>query len=171
MNRSDAITRRRLLELFGAASLPPAALTSGRAADGDTEKKRRIVARQELPHQAHRRPASVKLAHLHEPVRHSFHYVQLVGIRSGRQALSQRQRVCKTPGIIAGRHDEAGRKRPGHRLERTYTRSVAQPANRRQASLEGNGPSRNRIERGLTRRNSKIFVRTCWTSPQAESRE
>jgi hypothetical protein len=43
MNRSGAITRRRVLELCGAASLPLPALTSGRAAAGDTEKKRRIL--------------------------------------------------------------------------------------------------------------------------------
>jgi uncharacterized protein len=43
MNRSGAIIRRRVLELFGAASLPLSALTSGRAAAGDTEKKRRIL--------------------------------------------------------------------------------------------------------------------------------
>jgi type 1 glutamine amidotransferase len=43
MNRSGALTRRRGLELCGAASLPLPALTSGRAAAGDTEKNRRIL--------------------------------------------------------------------------------------------------------------------------------
>ena len=40
------------------------------------------IARQEVPHQTHRRAAPLELAHLHEPVWHSFHHVQLVSARS-----------------------------------------------------------------------------------------
>lgn len=43
MNRTTAITRRRVLELFGATSLLPAALCYGRAADDKMEKERKIL--------------------------------------------------------------------------------------------------------------------------------
>jgi hypothetical protein len=43
MDRTSAITRRRVLELLGATSLPLAALPYGRAADDKMEKKRRIL--------------------------------------------------------------------------------------------------------------------------------
>jgi hypothetical protein len=41
------------------------------------------VTRQELPHQAHGRAKAFERAHLHEPVRYSFHHVQLVRARDG----------------------------------------------------------------------------------------
>lgn len=43
MNRTTAITRRRVLELFGATSLLPATLCYGRAADDKMEKERKIL--------------------------------------------------------------------------------------------------------------------------------
>jgi type 1 glutamine amidotransferase len=43
MNRTGAVTRRRVFELFGAASLSVTLPTYGRAADDNTEKRRRIL--------------------------------------------------------------------------------------------------------------------------------
>jgi len=43
MNRTTAITRRRIIELFGATSLLPAALCYGRAADDKVENERKIL--------------------------------------------------------------------------------------------------------------------------------
>src|SRR5262245_6230536 len=43
MKRTTAITRRRVLELFGTTSLLPAALCYARAADDKMEKERKIL--------------------------------------------------------------------------------------------------------------------------------